>query len=145
MVNQTLSVSMDNELVIAELINQIGYHAKIGKCGTQIFPGCFSDKPKTEVNMEFKEMDLFLIALQNYREHKIIQHADKAKIFVWYVNNIHKRNSTIKITFPFLVQEFRSYSKGSDLSKNELKHTERKALEYLNQAQRRLDKLSGIR
>lgn len=93
--------------------------------------------------MNFTEMDIFLIALKNYRENKIIKHEEKAKIFIWYVENVHKKGATIETTYPFLKEEFLSWVKGSDLNDKEIKNTERKVLEYLNQAKNRIDKARG--
>nr|EKX6258137.1 hypothetical protein [Proteus mirabilis] len=51
------------------------------------------------------EIEIFLLALENYRENKIIKYNDKAKIFIWYMENIQKNNATIDTTLPFLVKD----------------------------------------
>ncbi|MEN3524438.1 hypothetical protein ABDH35_18295, partial [Proteus mirabilis] len=89
------------------------------------------------------EMEIFLLALENYRENKIIKYNDKAKIFIWYMENIQKNNATIDTTLPFLVKDFYSYSLRSDLSDTEIKNTIRKVKEYLIQAENRYKKAQG--
>ncbi|EPF6009040.1 hypothetical protein LLJ55_003811, partial [Proteus mirabilis] len=81
--------------------------------------------------------------LENYRENKIIKYNDKAKIFIWYMENIQKNNATIDTTLPFLVKDFYSYSLRSDLSDTEIKNTIRKVKEYLIQAENRYKKAQG--
>ncbi|SVJ45671.1 Uncharacterised protein [Klebsiella pneumoniae] len=88
-------------------------------------------------------MEIFLLALENYRENKIIKYNDKAKIFIWYMENIQKNNATIDTTLPFLVKDFYSYSLRSDLSDTEIKNTIRKVKEYLIQAENRYKKAQG--
>ncbi|QGW03903.1 hypothetical protein F9282_13315 [Proteus terrae subsp. cibarius] len=60
-----------------------------------------------------------------------------------YTENIQKRNATIEIALPFLIQDFRSYSLESDLSDDEVKSTIRKVKEYLIQAENRYKKTKG--
>lgn len=67
------------------------------------------------------EMEIFLLALENYRENKIIKYRDKAGIFIWYMENIQKGNATIETALPFLIKDFHNYSLGSDLSDDEIK------------------------
>lgn len=89
------------------------------------------------------EIEIFLLALENYRENKIIKYNDKAKIFILYMENIQKNNATIDTTLPFLVKDFHSYSLRSDLSDTEIKNTIRKVKEYLIQAENRYKKAQG--
>ena len=90
--------------------------------------------------MKFTAMDIFLIALKNYRENKIITFEEGIKIDLWYIKNIHQTGATIETVYPFWKREFRSWVKGSDLNDEEIKNTERKVLEYLKQAKNRMDK-----
>lgn len=94
-------------------------------------------------NVRMREMEKFLLVLKNYRENKIIKYGDKARIFIWYMENIQKRNATIEIALPFLIQDFRSYSLGSDLSDDEIKSTIRKVKEYLIQSENRYKRTKG--
>lgn len=113
-----------------------------------LHPGCFISVrvqmlEQSIYNVRMREMEKFLLVLKNYRENKIIKYGDKARIFIWYMENIQKRNATIEIALPFLIQDFRSYSLGSDLSDDEIKSTIRKVKEYLIQAENRYKKTKG--
>lgn len=60
-----------------------------------LHPGCFISVrvqmlEQSIYNVRMREMEKFLLVLKNYRENKIIKYGDKARIFIWYMENIQK-------------------------------------------------------
>lgn len=87
------------------------------------------------------EVELILLALNNYHNRRIISREEQNKVFIFYMKNLHKKGLSVELYFPFLKEEAESMCCGAELSISEKNHIVRKVKEYLSQAERRVKKL----
>lgn len=47
------------------------------------------------------EMELILLALNNYRNRRVINRKEQNKAFVFHMKNLHKKGFTVELYFAF--------------------------------------------
>lgn len=91
------------------------------------------------------ELEIILMALDNYRHRRIISHEEKTKIRIFYLKNLRQKKISARVYAAALEAEFESMCKGSDLTDDEKKNTIRKVHEYLKSAEARYMKVNDGR